>query len=365
MNTTTLLLVAIPALVLAWANGANDVSKGVATLIGSGIASARRAILWGTLWTVLGGLAALAWGSALVGTFANGFLTPQFPMTLEFLAGVLTGAFAWLLLATRAGWPVSTTHALLGGIVGAALLVAGPEGLKLSAVGNKALLPLLASPLLAIGLCWVMLVGTRWVAGKVPVWRPGCCPEDEWRKDPFVCAPDGKTPRSLRRKVLTALHWASGGATSFARGLNDVPKMAALLIVAAAPVASQASIGAASGHTAAIAIVAVTLIMGLGSVWGGMRVAKVLAHRVTTMDTERGLVANMGTSLLVLAASPLGLPVSTTHVSTGALMGIRWADKLTPEQGDALRAILFAWFVTLPIAAGFAAAATALIQKLI
>lgn len=360
MTATTVVLVAIPALILAWANGANDVSKGVATLIGSGVASARKAILWGTLWTVLGGLAAIAWGSALMGTFAHGFLATRFSTSLGFVAGAIAGAFAWLLFATRAGWPVSTTHALLGGIIGAALVVAGPEGLKFSAVADKALLPLLASPLMAVALSWAMLLGIRWVASKVPAWRPGCCPEEQWRKDPFVCATDGQESSPRRRKMLTVLHWASGGATSFARGLNDVPKMAALLIVAAAPAASPAP----TANTAALAIFAVTALMGLGSIWGGMRVARVLAHRVTAMDTERGLIANMGTSLLVLVASPLGLPVSTTHVSTGALMGIRWADKLSPEQGDALRVILFAWVVTLPVAAGFAAAATGLIRNL-
>ncbi|MBI4757133.1 MAG: inorganic phosphate transporter [Betaproteobacteria bacterium] len=360
MTTSNLILVAVPVVALAWANGANDVSKGVATLIGSGVAGPRRAILWGTLWTVLGGLAALALGSALAGTFASGFLVPGFPMSMVFVVGTLSGACAWLLLATRAGWPVSTTHALLGAIVGAALFAAGPAGLKPGALAGKALLPLLASPLLAIALCWLILLATRWLASKVPAWRPGCCAEEQWRRDPFVCAPGGSRPAPLRRRILTALHWASSGATSFARGLNDVPKIAALLIAAAAPAAA----GPAPPQSFALAIVAVTLVMGVGSIWGGLRVARVLAHRVAALDSERGLIANLGTSLLVLAASPLGLPVSTTHVSTGALMGIRWAEHRLPGQGDALRAILLAWCVTLPACAAFAAAASALFQLL-
>ena len=359
MSTTTLVIVAMPALVLARVNGANDVSKGVATLIGSGLASARRAILWGTLWTVLGGLAALAWGSALIGTFANGFLTPQFQMSLGFSASAATGALAWLLFATLMGWPVSTTHALLGGIVGATLAVAGPEGLRMSVVTHKALLPLLLSPLLAIALCWLMLLGTRWVSRRIPAWQPGCCPQAQWRNDPFACAIDAHPTPPLKRKLLTILHWVSGGATRFARGLNDVPKIAALLIIAV-----SATLNTDSTNTAMAAIVAVTLIMGLGSVWGGMRVARVRAQRVTFMDTQRGLVANVGTSMLVLAASPSGLPVSTTHLSTGALMGIRWAERLTPQQGGALRPILFAWCITLPAAAGFAAVAATSIRNL-
>jgi PiT family inorganic phosphate transporter len=153
------------------------------------------------------------------------------------------------------------------------------------------------------------------------------------------------------------LHWLSSGATSFARGLNDVPKIAAFMLLAAAPAASNPAPTAFNA-----AIVLVTLVMGLGSLWGGFRVLNVLAHRVTAMDAMQGLVANVGTSALVLAASPLGLPVSTTHVSTGALMGIRFAEKNRPRQSDALRAILLAWVVTLPVAAALAGLSAILIH---
>ncbi len=353
-----LVWIAVPVLLLAWINGANDVSKGVATLIGSGASNARTAIAWGTLWTVLGGLTAVVWGASLVSTFSSGFLAPGFPMTRMFAIGAMTGAFAWVLLATQRGWPVSTTHALLGGIVGAALMVVGPTGLHLTAVANKALAPLLLSPFLAIVLCWALLSMARWVAHRVPAWRPGCCDPVDWHRDPFVCATDSAPSSPIVPRLWVALHWLSSGATSFARGLNDVPKIAAFLIVALA----TRSAGGASASIGFAVIVLVTLTMGLGSLWGGFRVAEVLAHRVTTMDPRQGLVANVGTSFLVLGASPLGLPVSTTHVSTGALMGIRWAESERPIQSDALRAILFAWCVTLPVAAGLAAVTVALSQ---
>ncbi len=110
-----LLLAALLVLVLAWANGANDVSKGVATLAGSGLVVARRAILWGSLCTVLGGVAAIVWGAALVTTFTAGFVSSSFTPNLTFVVSALLGATLWVLLATRLGLPVSTTHALLGG----------------------------------------------------------------------------------------------------------------------------------------------------------------------------------------------------------------------------------------------------------
>ena len=117
--TTGALILLLLIVIVTIANGANDVSKGVATLAGSGVARARRAILWGTVCTVAGGLAAIAWGGALAGSFGSGLVAPGFRIDQTFLTATLLGASLWLLFATRLGLPVSTTHALLGGLVGA------------------------------------------------------------------------------------------------------------------------------------------------------------------------------------------------------------------------------------------------------
>ncbi len=335
-------------LVLAAGNGANDVSKGVATLIGSGTTEVRHAILWATLCTVAGGLSAIAWGGALAGSFGSGFVVPDFHIDLTLLIAILAGASLWLLIATRTGLPVSTTHALLGGLVGAVLASGGPEGLHAAAVANKALLPLLLSPVIAIVLCGGILLAARYVATRLPPWRTGCCPHEDWIRNPFICA-DEKSPVSThwRQRLWIAMHWLSSGTTSFARGLNDTPKIAAFLLLAVAltPGSALATLG---NHWP---VVLVAVAMGAGSLWGGCRVLRVLAYRITPMNPATGLVANTGTSLLVLLATPLGLPVSTTHVSAGALMGIRWANRTRPAEIDALRGILIAWFATLPAAA--------------
>jgi len=352
-------LLSLLVLVLAWSNGANDVGKGVATLAGSGVAGARRAILWGSFCTVLGGLAAAVWGAALVQTFASGFISTGFVINLGFVAGAIAGAALWIGFATRFGLPVSTTHALLGGIVGSVLVTAGPVGLKTAAIANKALAPLLLSPVIAILLCWCLLLAARWVERRIPAWSSGCCARADWQQNPFVCAPEGQRPAPYAQHVWLGLHWLSSGVTSFARGLNDVPKIAAflILILTLTPALSAIFVGSPLWP-----ITLVALAMGLGSVWGGMRVLQVLAHRVTPLDPASGLAANVGTSLLVLLATPFGLPVSTTHVSTGALLGVRWGDKLKPQRNDALKLILFGWIVTLPIAAALAAVTVQLLE---
>lgn len=357
---TAVLFVALLTLLLAWANGANDVAKGVATLAGSGVSGARRAILWGVFWTVLGGLATLLWGHELMAAFGGGWLAPGFRITPSFLAAVLVAAGLWILLATRLGLPVSTTHALLGGTVGGVLSAIGPEALLLDTVMHQALLPLLLSPLIAIVLCWGLLLLGGHVARRVPSWRPGCCAEETWRRNPFVCAEPSLRPPPWQQRIWVGLHWLSSGATSFARGLNDTPKIAAFLILAAGLAPETHRLSVVYGPM--WPVVATALVMGFGGLWGGLRILKVLAHRVAPLDAATGLTANVGTSFLVLAATPLGLPVSTTHVSTGALMGVRWAEKKKPDQADALKPILLGWIVTLPVTALTAAAIGWLMQ---
>jgi PiT family inorganic phosphate transporter len=353
--TIGLVIVAGIVLVLAWANGANDIAKGVATVVGNGTAKARHGVLWGSLWTALGGLAAVLWGTALLQAFSGGYLSPGFQVDMGFVFSVVMGAVLWVLGASLFGLPVSTTHALLGGLVGATMVRAGPGGLLVGAVANKALLPLLLSPLIAVLLCAALLYLARWVARKLPRWSPVCCERREWLRNPFVCAEHEGVERPSPRveRAWTALHWLSSGATSFARGLNDTPKIAAFLVLALT--LSPGLRLADQPLTTSLAIVAVVAAMTLGCLWGGFRVLEVMAHRITPMDASSGLVANLGTSALVLLASPFGLPVSTTHVSAGSLMGLRWADKRKPESGDALRMVLLGWLVTLPVAAIFAA----------
>ena len=351
-------LSALLVLLLAWANGANGVAKGVATLSGSGASSAKRAIVWGSVCTVLGGFAAVWWGASLLRTFGSDFVAPGFHLDLIFVISVLIGACAWVLSASWFGFPVSTTHALLGGIVGAVLIVAGPDGLRTAVVANKAVLPLLVGPFLAVGLCAAILLLARYVASKVPAWQPGCCEPEEWKKNPYVCAQDDAPAlrRVLRVQLWTTMHWLSSGTTSFARGLNDTPKIAAFLVLTVAFV-PEANIMHALPTV--WLILAVSLVMGLGGLWGGYKVLNTLAYRVAAIDPRTGLIANTGTSLLVLAATPLGLPVSTTHISTGALMGVRWVDHSRPREKDALKLILVGWLITVP-ATGTVSAAVSL-----
>ena len=139
-------------LLLAFANGTNDVSKAIATLVGSGVTTYRNAIAWGTLWTMAGAGAAAFVATAMVKTFSSGFIEPNLVIPAAFPPSILSGAFLWVLFASTTGLPVSTTHALTGSLVGAGLLAFGSDGLIWATVLKKIALPLLLSPFLALGL---------------------------------------------------------------------------------------------------------------------------------------------------------------------------------------------------------------------
>src|SRR5712691_9827197 len=161
--------------VLAFANGANDNFKGVATLHGSGVLSYRRALAWATLTTLAGSLLALVVAGGLVTRFSGrGLVSNDVAGRPEFLLAVASGAAATVLLATRLGLPVSTTHALVGALVGAGLVLAGPANISYATLGAAFALPLLLSPVLALVLTAAFHTGLRGLARLAGVTEQTC-----------------------------------------------------------------------------------------------------------------------------------------------------------------------------------------------
>src|SRR5207247_6736629 len=150
------LLLLLLVLGLAYANGTNDVSKAIATLVGSGVTNYRTAIIWGTIWATVGAAASGVVAGAMLNTFSTGLLQPGVAVPPALAGAVLVGAIAWVLVASRMGLPVSTTHALTGALVGAGLLAFGSHGLAWPATTQKSALPCLLSPVLASSLCSVL-----------------------------------------------------------------------------------------------------------------------------------------------------------------------------------------------------------------
>lgn len=359
-------------LFVAYANGANDNFKGVATLFGSGTTDYRKALSWATVTTLSGSIAALFLATRLVKTFTGKGLVPDAVIANPaFLAAVALGAGLTVLLAARFGIPISTTHGLTGALVGAGLVAIGKE-LGFNTLGKNFLTPLVVSPLMALVLTIVIYFVMHKVRKTLGITRKSCLcvgekvipladlglekghvlasaeiklPEvfigsEESCKAKAVEIYEGKMFGISAQSVLDFLHFVSAGAVSFARGLNDTPKIVALLVASGA-----------LGLRWNIFLVAI--VMAIGGILSARRVAETVSHRITYMNHGQGFTANLVTAILVIFASRWGLPVSTTHVSCGALFGIGLVNG--KARWNVISSILGAWFLTLPMAALFSA----------
>jgi len=344
---------------LAYSNGANDNFKGVASLFGSRTCNYRTAIMWATVTTFAGSVMSMFLAQALLEKFSGKGIVPDLFVSSEyFLLAVALGAGLTVIAATFTGFPISTTHALTGAIIGCGLV--GSQ-VNLSALGKGFLLPLLLSPILAIviagGLC-IFFRGLRVVAGITKEWCICVGTEEKVVATPFsaFALPStitltvdeqencrGRYAGSFlgigSQQLVNAAHFLSAGTVSFARGLNDAPKIVALLLL-------WKALDVRWGFAAVAATIPI------GGLLNGRKVAETMSKKITGMNHGQGFCANVSTAVMVVLASLYGLPVSTTHVSVGSLFGIG----LTTGQANprVVNAIVLSWLITLPCAAIFA-----------
>jgi PiT family inorganic phosphate transporter len=369
---TILLLIAVAF--LAYSNGANDNFKGVASLFGSRTCGYRVAISWATVTTFAGSVAAMFLAQALLKKFSGKGLVPDTLIASpQFVLAVAIGAGATVILATVLGFPISTTHGLTGALVGTGVVAVGGS-VNLAMLGKAFVLPLLLSPLLAVATGGLVYLALRSARLRLGVTKEMCvCAGVEQHVLPLpqpsgvfaaqalpalsvtvddltACAQRyaGTVLGVNAGRLLDALHFLSAGAVSFARGLNDTPKIAALLLVA-------------SAMEIRLGLVAVAVAMAFGGLLNARRVADTMSHKITGMNPRQGFAANLSTAMLVTTASLHGLPVSTTHVSVGSLLGmgvVTGQTKWKPVLG-----VLAAWVITLPCAAILAALAYWLVRS--
>jgi inorganic phosphate transporter, PiT family len=377
-------------LLLAYSNGANDNFKGVATLYGGGVLNYSQARLLSTVATLAGALAAVLLAEALLKAFSGRGLVPSNVVANPaFAVSVALAAGLTVALATRLGMPISTTHALVGGLVGAGLVAAG-QALNLSALAQQFVAPLLLGPLVAFAIAALLALLQRrfWpvpkklldeacvcVAPHAPAFaaEPALVParvkaqnavanyREEGASLPAIaigtvasdCAPYAATNASLvvtESRAVNAAHIVSAASVCFARGLNDAPKIAALLLVAR-------SLGASTS------IAAVALAMAVGGWFHSRRIAETMSHKIVKLEPRSSFLGNLCTSALVIAASKYGLPLSTTHVSVGAISGLSiGGGKISRAT---LRQILLSWVATVPCAAVLGAVAYASLKNLL
>ena len=354
-----LILLFLSACFLSYSNGANDNFKGVATLFGSGTTTYKKAINWATITTFSGSVAAIFLANELVKNFSGKGLVPDALITMPIFAiSIASGAALTVFIATKIGMPISTTHSLVGGLFGAGVMAVGSQ-FNFEKLGSTFLMPLIVSPLMAAIASFIAYLIFRFFRKKLGITKKTHLHIHEKQTTDIASlnmdhatlktktvieatinnkadSYEGEILGLSSQKVLDALHYLSAGIVSFARGLNDTPKIVGLLLII-------------NVIDIKLSMIIVAVIMAAGGLINAKKVGITMSKKITPMNSGQGFTANLITGLLVTTASIHGLPVSTTHVSVGSIFGIGTVTKKADYK--MIGKILLSWLLTLPIAA--------------
>lgn len=304
-----MIVLIIITLFLAYSNGANDNFKGVATIFGSKLVSFQQAVSITSIFTFAGVVVSAFFAESLVKSFSGkGLIPDEIISQSNFIMAVALGCGLTVILATKLGFPISTTHGLVGALVGAGFIAVGKD-VNLGKLGKTFVLPLILSPVLSALFSYLIFKFSH-------------------RK------------LELFPKIIDKLHYATAAIVCFARGLNDGPKIAGMLLIV-------------SFLDLRVSLLLIAIAMCLGGWFNSKKIAETMGQKITKMNETEAFNANLVTSILVISASAFGLPVSTTHVSVGSLAGIGYVTKKLDTQ--ILKNIVLSWVLTLPISAAISA----------
>jgi len=365
MGTIVLVFIFLTVLFLAYSNGANDNFKGVATLYGSNTTTYKSALTWATLTTALGSMVALHLASELIIVFKGKGLVPEHVIQMQiFPLAVGIAAAMTVILATFMNLPVSTTHSLIGALAGAGW-IASEGGIHWGTLSRAYFFPMVVGPVLSVALAFTIYPIFKKLRKKLNVEQETCfcigkkvlatapghsVTGEEFKRSTleFITVPQtgiarqaycrssysGQVAGISAKSLLDSLHYLSSGLVCFSRGLNDTPKIVALLLIG-------------SRFDVNLSILVVGISMVIGGMVHSKRIAVTMGRKVTEMNPGQAFTANLVTGMMVLGASRIGVPVSTTHVSCGSIFGIGVANKKINLK--VLSHILLAWIITLPL----------------
>ncbi len=349
-----LIFLFISACFLAYTNGANDNFKGVATLFGSKTINYKQAITLATFTTLAGSMASIFFAEALLDNFSGKGLVPSYITDSPiFLISVALGAGCTVLIATIIGFPISTTHSLVGGLLGAGFIAFGIK-INFYRLGNIFFLPLLISPVIAMVLSASFSFLGRYFKLKMPIsgdsyikLEKRIVPVSNYNitikekieittKNNEKCNYNNTKNSINRQKILDFGHFLSAGLVSFSRGLNDTPKIVALLLVA-------------KSLQIQWSMLMIAIMMAGGGLINAKKVGITISRKVTPLNPRQGFIANIISGILIIFATRIGVPVSTTHVTVGSIFGIGIINGKSNTK--IIKNIILSWVITLPVSA--------------
>jgi PiT family inorganic phosphate transporter len=317
MQGVTLLLVAVVvlAVVFDYINGFHDTANAIATSVATRALHPRHAIAMAAAFNFIGAFA----GTAVARTIGSG-LVQETTTTQSVVIAALVGAITWNLVTWSLGLPSSSSHALIGGLLGATLVAAGAGAFKIDGILSKVLIPMIVSPVLGFIGAFSLMLAIYWV---------------------FRHASRRPLGRAFRR-----IQVVSAGFMAFAHGSNDAQKTMGVITLAlfAAGVIPTVSVPV-------WVIIASATALSLGTAIGGWRIMRTMGRRVVDLEPVHGFAAETTSATILFATAQFGIPVSTTHVISSAIMGVGSSRGPRGVRWGVARDILIAWLLTIPAAA--------------
>jgi PiT family inorganic phosphate transporter len=312
-------LIAI-ALTFDFLNGLHDAANSIATVVSTRVLSPQLAVAWAAFFNFI---AFMFIGLHVAETIGKGIIDPAIVDPFV-IFGALAGAIVWNLLTWFFGIPTSSSHALVGGLVGAGTAKAGFGAIVSSGVIKTSVF-IFAAPLIGMAMAIVMVIVSSWLFKPVAA--------------------------QTADKAFRRLQLMSSAAYSIGHGANDAQKTMGIITVL------LFSTGYLHGtfHVPLWVVLASQAAMGLGTLLGGWRIVHTMGSKITRLTPHQGFCAETGGAMMLFGATAFGIPVSTTHTITGAIMGVGAARRASAVRWGLVGNIVVAWLITIPAAAGVAA----------
>ena len=314
-GTLMLVIVVVTALAFDFTNGFHDTANSMAAPISTGALRPKTAVALSAMLNFVGAFLSLS----VAATIANGIVDTEV-VTLTVVFAGLVGGITWNLLTWLVGLPSSSSHALIGGVVGAALMAGGWEAVMAEGLVSKVMVPAVLAPIVAV---LVAYLGTR-----------------------SIYALGAGTPKALRSQGYRVGQIGTASLMSLAHGTNDAQKTMGIITLALIVNGNQEE----SAGTPFWVIVSCALAMGLGTYLGGWRIIRTLGKGLVDITNPQGFAAAGSSTAVLLAATHFGFPLSTTHVSTGSILGSGLGRAKSVVRWGIAGRMAMAWVVTLPSA---------------